>query len=519
MAIGTSEQYSKVVACAATGSFLLWLLYYKYVQNEGRRVVSSDDESAQRIGNTMLAKMRETERVLSSLQREIFSLRRQLEETEMQTQESLRQLSDAHVRRQSNAFSTASRPLSIVGSALCDACSIRSGKPSYINGAQSDIQASPTVRFSKPTVIISSKHMPDPASDDDIWRTPDISRTSETSCASSRSDEENVCDRQLDARLETMATHCVDSLASLGSLDHLGPDYVHVAMDVYTYTPLPSSHLPARVASLISEMDHISYNLQSPCIEADVEDCWNMLMDAAQDVKEFMELTWRTCRAAVYLRTVYQVKKDSKRARYFTKTGLEYAEIGMGLLESTPPYNITDPEDATYNELRVTALSPMIKWAGSCVGVAAEIAPGVSEKIKYGFQSRDSYKRAVELDPHDFYTYYCMARWHWEIYKLPSLLKRSANWVSPEPFNSTVDDTMHFLKLMLEKFPQKYPFLHRPPDCLVLMAQCLLEKKNKVEAKAYAIEAKENLVKLFGNTLGLVDQITKKEIEDVLKHV
>merc|ERR1712235_18608 len=214
-------------------------------------------------------------------------------------------------------------------------------------------------------------------------------------------------------------------------------------MDMYTYTPLPSSHLPARVASLISELDHISYNLQGPCIEKDVEDCWNMLMEAISDVKEYVELTWRVCRAAIYLRTVYHSRKQPKKSRYFTEKGVEYAELGLQMLEKVTPYNIIDSEDATYNELCVTAISPMIKWSGSCIGVAAEIAPGVSEKIKYGFQSRDSYKKAMQLDPFDFYTYYCLARWHWEIYKLPGFLKRSANWVSPEPFNSTVDDTMY----------------------------------------------------------------------------
>jgi len=536
-----SAIYSKLAAVSAAAGFLCLLAYYKLQRDTSSISGGHNAESAKAIGQAMIAKMRETEDTIAELQYEIGRLRQQLEESNhVLNQISNRQLVpfDSHTeydgqRRSTlrarsisreaddvlvNEFGRASRDTTNDNSidasrhSRVSACNPRVSQIRSESGISNNTQQ---VRF-YPS-IISSKHAAEPPSDDEIWRSPQISYSTDSD--GSDDDEHNVSARRLDARLEHMATHCVASLDSLGSLDCLGPEYTYIAMDMTTYTPLASKSLPQNVTNLITEIDHIYNNDAVPGIEKDIQEAWDLLMEAVNDCKVYAELTWRVCRTAIYLRTVWDSQKVAKKMKYFCEKGLEFGQIGLDLLE-THPYNISQEQDETlYNELRVTAVAPMMKWAGSCIGCAAEIAPGVSEKIRYGFKSRDLYKAAMKLDANDYYTYYSLGRWHWEVYKLPWALRRSVNWISPEPFNSTPADVMPVLEEALSRFPQKYPFLYRPPDILLLMAQCLLDGKDKAGAKQYAVEAKENMVKLYGNTMSPIDRMTLNDIETILKHV
>ena len=163
---------------------------------------------------------------------------------------------------------------------------------------------------------------------------------------------------------------------------------------------------------------------------------------------------------------------------------MTYSQQGLSLLNSPDNALISDPE------YKITTAAPLYKWSAAVMGCSAEIVPAVQDKVKNGFKSRDYYKKALELDGEDYYTIYSLGRWHYEVYMLPSLLKRSANWISPEPYNSTVDDCLKELEKIIEIFPYEEPFKEFPSDISYLLGRCYQEKKDLDKAKKYITNAK-----------------------------
>merc|ERR1711981_311034 len=226
----------------------------------------------------------------------------------------------------------------------------------------------------------------------------------------------------------------------------------------------------------------------------------------------FIEILWRLCRACLWMRTVYQIKKDSKKTRHYVDLGLKYTRIGLSVLKDESP---------TYSEeILVTRVAPMYKWAGSIVGISAEVVPGINDKIKAGFESLDLFVKAAELDEDDYITVYNIARWHWEIVSLSGTLKRAANWVSARKYVSTVDDVLRELDRYKSVFPYKYPFLEPPPDIPLLYAYCYKEKGKAMwhRAKEYAIEVRRSFDKRYGDVedLSVIDEMTDVEINALL---
>merc|ERR1711879_160446 len=114
---------------------------------------------------------------------------------------------------------------------------------------------------------------------------------------------------------------------------------------------------------------------------------------------------------------------------------------------------------------------------GGIIGISAEVLSAIGEKIACGRESLKNYLRAVEIDPNDYYIYFSIARYHWEIYRLPSLMKWSANRISTTPFDSSTTDVLEWLKKAEEFFPYERPYSYIPADILTLKAQCLMETK------------------------------------------
>merc|ERR1712091_707734 len=115
---------------------------------------------------------------------------------------------------------------------------------------------------------------------------------------------------------------------------------------------------------------------------------------------------------------------------------LEQARHGISLVETETPTA----------ETKITRVAPMLKWGAGIIGISAEVLSAIGEKIACGRESLKNYLRAVEIDPKDYYIYFSIARYHWEIYRLPSLMKWSANRISTTPFDSSTTDVLEWLK-------------------------------------------------------------------------
>lgn len=127
----------------------------------------------------------------------------------------------------------------------------------------------------------------------------------------------------------------------------------------------------------------------------------------------------------------------------------------------------------------------MYKWGGSIIGSSAGVVSSLKEKVTSGIKSKNLFLKAMETDPDDYSTVYNIARWHFEVYSLSSFLKRTANYISPEPYNSTLSDVLKFIDIYIEKYPNKFPFIELPADFCLLAAKCYKNDGKIDEAKKW----------------------------------
>lgn len=497
-----SQVYSKITLGIGLASLLLYGFYKRFLHGDQISISSSPNslENARKITQDMLNQMQRTQQTIRSLQREIEALRAQI---------------DANTES-----ITAIRPRESVTVAVGtdDDVAARFEQTEYASRVNSNYARSTQVHFitkrneqvdtvevaASAHTVISSFDAPTPASDDDMWKTPSASESD----GSEQFDRRNLFEREID----NMASACVASLESLHSRNSMGEDYKYICADIPNYTPLPSSHLPISVRNFITKIDKLCLSL-CPEVDENVETAFDLLMNHS-DLETCLELVWRVARISIYLKTVHGLLKNAEKAKKYLKAGLDYSSKGIEMMKTLAPYT-----EAT-EELKVTALAPMSKWAGSMIGVSAEVAPGVNEKINAGFKSRDLFKQALEYDPMDFYVYYNLARWHYEIYKLPSLLKRSANWISSEPFNSTIDDVIPLVEKSISNYPNHPPMTVVPADLYLLRAQCAYELNNTSESKRYAKLAAESMKHYndgsLTETFSILDRASGQDISKLL---
>jgi len=576
-----SQIYSKMTVGLGLTGILLYGFYRKFLNGENFNHGGISNQNTRQVTRDMLQQMQRTQNTIFQLQREIEALREQIRFnkesiqsfTSMQPRESVTIAigTDDFIQTRERSSTESGK-----GSTENESNPEHTELPQEINTAdlnsnnfeqttyatkvnenyarstqvhfisKSKIK-SPTnfqtisnpIKTRSDTTMISSFAAPTPASDDDCWITPSASEAS------------SVSGGNFESGINSIAAHCVQSLQSLDSINSLGPEYKYIARDITTYTPLPSKHLPMNTRNFITKIDKLTGTI-CPEIDKNVEEVWNLLMENKNELEIYLELTWRVCRAAVYLRTVYLMLKKTKKASFFVGEGLRYAKIGEKMMVDLHPYNInsneekcansdnkdttslassenyeydyisqTNSEKELFQEIKITALAPMAKWAGSIIGVSAEIAPGIQDKINAGFKARDQFKKSIQLDPFDYFAYYNLARWHWEIYNLPSLLKRSANWISSEPFNSRISDVMVYVEQCLEKFPKdKDLFKTVPADIYLMKANCLGEEGDKKGCKTFAELAKGSLErnwKKFDKIGSILDKATLNEIDKMLQ--
>ena len=79
------------------------------------------------------------------------------------------------------------------------------------------------------------------------------------------------------------------------------------------------------------------------------------------------------------------------------------------------------------------------------------------------------------------------------------MLKRSANWISAEPFNSGINfDVLPTIEECLKKFPKDKEFVFKvvPADIYLMKAFCLRENGDKQGCKKFSEMARESVGKL-----------------------
>lgn len=360
-------------------------------------------------------------------------------------------------------------------------------------------------RFSKSTSKrskTSNETFPD--SDDEIWQDPEASYYSEETSDPMDQILEDIGE---ESSQDDGQENLVESVSLFEYGDHISPAMIekfpYINLNLANYNPKPYSKLPNSVFAICLQVDELHYKGDEAVLET-----FHSLDALLKADEVYIDILWRLCRATLYLSAVSKAHKKMDKYKHYLTLGMEFADQGLKLLDQN-----LDSEDP---EFQITSASPMCKWSASIIGCSAEIVSAIGDKVKNGFKSRDLYKRALSYDNFDYYTHYSLGRWHYEIYMLPSMVKRAANWVSSEPFNSTVQDCLDQMIKGEAVFQNQPPFELLPSDICLLFSKCYSEIRNRAKAKQYIIASKQALdadeaESKFGN-LKILDVIEKEEI-------
>jgi len=481
-----NSNLNRIIAILSASGFFILYTYYRYIKNDGKKDSVSDDPNSQRLKTDASKKIRDqlsdTQRTIRELQLEVERLRRHI-----------------FFKEHSAAKPGGRRKFKWFSKGLPKSKSIGS-----IESARNEFRT-PSLSENRVDEVIENRLAPSlmpfntSTDDDNDFYTP----MGGASLSSSNTSTISEC---VSENISEMAVRCIDSMKTL--VGDLPIDFEYIYTSYRVYNPIPSSTLPDDIQLVCEEMDEM-YSLGDEGVERSFVLVQRM---AEEQVLKYVEILWRMCRAALWLRTVYVVKKDPTQTAFYVEQGLKYSKAGLNVLKLDEANGLP-----TSLELCVTRSAPMYKWAGSCIGCSAEFVSGINEKIKAGFESLDLFTKATEIDPKDYITWYNIARWHWEICKLSSTLKRAANWISTRKYDSTVENVLQSLEQFKLVYPYKYPFLNEPPEIPTLYACCYKEKREKALAKNYALEARKLFDQKYKDEkVSLVDGMTSAEIDDLI---
>ena len=265
--------------------------------------------------------------------------------------------------------------------------------------------------------------------DDEYLSLPNSLHTSETSIASV-----DEFEMQASAIVSTAIKSSRKSFSSLQTIHWAGP---YIDLNPISYNPRPSSNLSEEVRRFCQKIDKIFFEEDDEKIILNND----VINEFLVDHPDCVDLLWRYCRNCLYTRGVcYLTKKPFKT---IVAQALVKAKHGISLVES-----ITKTQ-----ENKITKIAPMYKWGAGIIGISAEIVSGVGEKVSCGQESLDNYIKSLEYDSRDYYTYFSIARYHFEIYKLPTAMKWAANRIAAKPFNSSMVDVLEWLEKAENSFP------------------------------------------------------------------
>lgn len=138
------------------------------------------------------------------------------------------------------------------------------------------------------------------------------------------------------------------------------------------------------------------------------------------DVKD-PQLLWRFARANYDMACETDALDSSQE---FTDTGLNL---------------ISDAKKQIPNEFNI------YKWEGILLGKKGQFL-STKEKIANAYTIRDNFKKAIELNPKDATTQYCMAQWCWSILQISWVERKAAALIFGTPPTSTYEECEEHLR-------------------------------------------------------------------------
>lgn len=146
------------------------------------------------------------------------------------------------------------------------------------------------------------------------------------------------------------------------------------------------------------------------------------------------------------------------------------------------------------------------KWFGILLDYTAEYE-GTKQRISNAFKVKEHFMKAIELNPKDSTTLYCLGTWCFLFADMSWLMRKTASVIFASPPTSTYDEALGYFKKAEENDPGFYN------KNKVMLGKVYLRLKDKEAAKV-------NLMKSLEYTDTTVDDTeARKEATDLLKEL
>jgi len=121
------------------------------------------------------------------------------------------------------------------------------------------------------------------------------------------------------------------------------------------------------------------------------------------------------------------------------------------------------------------------KWFAITIGDIGDYE-GTKTKIKNSFLIKEHYEKAIELNPSDATSIYCLGMWCYTFADMPGWQRRMAAWIFNTPPSSTYDEALaHFLKAE-EVDPNFYS------SNLLMIGKVYMKTGEKEKAKSFLLK-------------------------------
>eukprot|EP00744_Colponema_vietnamica_P007921 GILI01011345.1.p1 GENE.GILI01011345.1~~GILI01011345.1.p1 ORF type:complete len:240 (-),score=63.52 GILI01011345.1:58-753(-) len=169
-------------------------------------------------------------------------------------------------------------------------------------------------------------------------------------------------------------------------------------------------------------------DIESKIIAADafhasnkIRENYDLLNELFKEDTKNPELLWRLARANYDLAVETTKKEDSQ---LLTEKGLEL---------------INEAKEKIPDNFNV------YKWQGILLGKKGDFL-ATKEKIANAFIIRDNFKKAIELNPKDSTSQFCMAKWCWSILQVGWMERQAASLLFGTPPTSTYEECEKYLQ-------------------------------------------------------------------------
>ena len=152
----------------------------------------------------------------------------------------------------------------------------------------------------------------------------------------------------------------------------------------------------------------------------DVVSNYTILEKAFQQGERHPELLWRLGRACYDM--AEETTDADKRKRHFER-GLDLSRESL----------VQNPNNFAAQ-----------KWTGVLLGSYGDFIP-TKQKIANAYTIRDHFAKAVELNPKDSTSHYCLAKWCWSMIQISWIERQAANILFGAPPKCTLDEAKESL--------------------------------------------------------------------------